>query len=71
MNVWRGKMKSLVKDFIKEEDGIATVEIVIIIAILVALALLFRAKIASFINNIFSTGIDGKKTNITETLPTN
>ena len=41
-------MLNLIKDFLKEEDGMGTIEIVIIIAILVALALLFKDQIGQF-----------------------
>lgn len=41
------------KSFIKDESGLGTVEIVIIISILVGLALIFRKQIYSFVNQIF------------------
>lgn len=46
-------MNKLVKNFFKEEDGLGTVEIVIIIAVLVGLALIFRKQIYSLVNQIF------------------
>jgi Flp pilus assembly pilin Flp len=39
--------------FIKEEDGMGTVEIVVIVAVLVGLALIFRRQIYALINQIF------------------
>lgn len=39
--------------FWKDEDGLGTVEIVIIIAVLVGLALIFRKAIFEFVNQIF------------------
>ena len=39
-------MLKLVKGFLKEEEGMGTVEIVLIIAVLVAIALLFNSSIA-------------------------
>ncbi|WP_010248075.1 Flp1 family type IVb pilin [Acetivibrio cellulolyticus] len=45
-------MLSLFKNFLKEEDGMSTVEIVIIIAVLVGLAILFRGYIVSFVKDI-------------------
>lgn len=42
-------MLKLFKAFLREEDGIGTVEIVLIIAALVAVALLFRKAITDFI----------------------
>lgn len=46
-------MNKFFMDFIKEEDGLGTVEIVIIIAVLVGLALIFRKAIFDFVNQIF------------------
>ncbi len=48
--------KNLMKK-VKEEDGMGTIEIVIIIAVLVALALLFHAFATGFFNKI-SSGIE-------------
>lgn len=45
-------MLNLFKSFLKEEDGLGTVEIVAIIAILIGLALIFRKAIFSFVNQI-------------------
>lgn len=45
-------MLNLIKDFLKEEDGMGTIEIVIIIAILVALALLFKDRIGAFASGL-------------------
>lgn len=41
------------KKLFRKQDGIGTVEIVIIIAILIGLALIFRTQIYSFVNQIF------------------
>jgi len=51
-------MLQLLKRFIKEEDGISTVEIVVIIAILVGIALLFKDSIVSFVKKIINNFID-------------
>lgn len=42
----------LVKRFLKEEDGLGTVEIVVIIAVLVGIALIFRDAIIKFVTDI-------------------
>ena len=47
-------MKSYFKKLWKDERGMGTVEIVIITAILVGLALLFREQIVTFLNNILA-----------------
>jgi Flp pilus assembly pilin Flp len=45
-------MKELLKSFLWEEDGMGTVEIVIIIAVLVGIALIFRDAIINFVTGI-------------------
>ncbi len=62
-------MKNLLTRFWKEEEGMGTVEIVIIIAVLVAVALIFRGAIVQFVQNItgklFSTANEDDITKIT------
>jgi Flp pilus assembly pilin Flp len=57
-------MLSLLKRFAKEEDGLGTVEIVIIIAVLVGIALIFKSVIVNFVTtilkNIFGQANDTK-----------
>lgn len=61
-------MKKLLSRFWKEEEGMGTVEIVIIIAVLVAVALIFRGAIVDFVTNItdnlFSTENENDITDI-------
>lgn len=45
-------MKDLFKSFLCEEDGLGTVEIVVIIAVLVGIALIFRDAIIKFVTDI-------------------
>jgi Flp pilus assembly pilin Flp len=45
-------MMNFIKKFLQEEDGMSTVEIVIIIAVLVGLALLFRNYITRFVEYV-------------------
>lgn len=52
-------MLSLVKSFLNEEEGMGTVEIVLIIAVLVAIALLFKDKITEFVNSALGNIFDG------------
>ena len=47
-------MVGFLRGFILEEDGMGTVEIVIIIAVLVGLALIFRDAIINFATNVMS-----------------
>lgn len=51
-------MLNTLKRFIKEEDGLGTVEIVIIIAVLVGLALIFRRNIYALVDSIFGKIFD-------------
>lgn len=48
-------MLKLVKSFLKEEDGLGTVEIVVIIAVLVGIALIFRDAIIKFVTDIMKS----------------
>lgn len=54
-------MLGLIKSFIKEEDGISTVEIVIIIAVLVGVAILFRNYITDFVKYLLGLVFDKEK----------
>lgn len=47
-------MLNLVKRFFMEEDGLGTVEIVVIIAVLVGLAFIFKKQIYSLVDQIFN-----------------
>lgn len=48
----------LLKQFYEEEDGMGTVEIVMIIAALMCVALLFRRQIIAFATQIMETVFD-------------
>ena len=43
-----------IKDLIYEEDGMGTVEIILIIVVLVGLVIIFRNQITSIVNSLFS-----------------
>ena len=40
-------------DFIEEEDGIGTVEMILILVVLIGLVLIFKNQLTSLVNNIF------------------
>lgn len=42
------------KQFLREEDGMGTVEIILIIVVLVGLVIIFKSQIASLVQSIFS-----------------
>ena len=46
------KLKSI-KDLWKEEDGMGTVEIILIIVVLVGLVIIFKEQITKIVNSIF------------------
>lgn len=52
-------MLSLVKGFLKDEDGMGTVEIVVIIAVLVTIALIFRKAIVDWVDTTITSIFDG------------
>ena len=47
-----GKLKTL-KNFWREEDGMGTVEIILIIVVLVGLVLIFKEQITAIVESIF------------------
>ncbi len=42
------------RDFLWEEDGMGTVEVILIIVVLVGLVILFKDQITKIVNNLFS-----------------
>lgn len=42
------------RQFIAEEDGMGTVEIILIIVVLVGLVLIFKEQITDIVNSVFS-----------------
>ena len=42
------------RDLLREEDGMGTVEIILIIVVLVGLVLIFKEQITKVVNSIFS-----------------
>lgn len=41
------------KQFIKEEDGMGTVEIILIIVVLIGLVIIFKDQISNVVNKLF------------------
>lgn len=49
-----GKMKLKgFKDFLKEEEGMGTVEIILIIVVLVGLVIIFKAQLRELVQSVF------------------
>ena len=42
------------KDFLKEEDGMGTVEIILIIVVLIGLVIIFKNQLTKLVESIFS-----------------
>lgn len=51
-------MKEMLKRFWHEEDGMGTIEVVIIIAVLVAVALIFKNGITEFVKSLMNKLFD-------------
>ncbi len=45
--------KNFWKDFCEEEDGMGTVEIILIIVVLVGLVIIFKSQISELVESIF------------------
>lgn len=48
------KQLKTMRDFLKEEEGMGTVEIILIIVVLVGLVIIFKEQITKIVNSIFS-----------------
>ena len=48
-----GESMSLSKAYLKDDGGMGTVEIILIIVVLVGLVLIFREQITQIVNNLF------------------
>ncbi|MBO4898414.1 MAG: hypothetical protein J5590_08975 [Clostridia bacterium] len=57
-------MLKLLKGFLKEEEGMGTVEIVVIIAVLVSIALIFRNAITNWVRDTIQSIFGSTDTSI-------
>lgn len=46
-------MKKTFRNFLKEEDGMGTVEVILIIVVLIGLVIIFKTQLTQIVNNIF------------------
>lgn len=46
-------MIAMIKEFLKEEDAVSTVEIILILVVLIALVIIFKDQITTLVENIF------------------
>lgn len=42
------------KQFVREEDGMGTVEVILIIVVLVGLVIIFKDQLTKIVNNLFN-----------------
>lgn len=42
-----------VRNFLREEDGIGVIEVVLILVVLIGLVIIFKKQITTLLNNIF------------------
>jgi Flp pilus assembly pilin Flp len=47
------RMKKTMKDFLREEDGMGTVEVILIIVVLIGLVIIFKTQLTQIVNDIF------------------
>lgn len=52
-NVW-----NIIKNFCMEEDGISTVEVILILVVLVALVLIFKNEMTDIVEDVFDAITD-------------
>ena len=45
----------MISDLWKEEDGAATVEVILILVVLIGLVIIFKKQITDLVNNIFES----------------
>lgn len=43
-----------IKEFLKEEEGMGTVEVILIIVVLIGLVIIFKEQLNDLVNNIFT-----------------
>lgn len=48
------KALKVIKRFLKDESGIGTVEIILILVVLIALVIIFKDQMTALVNSIFS-----------------
>ena len=53
MVMGNNKLKSF-RQFLTEEDGMGTVEVILIIVVLVGLVIIFKEKITEVVNSVFT-----------------
>ena len=52
-----------IREFIREEDGVGVVEMILILVVLIGLVLIFKRQLTNIVNGIFDT-INSKVGNV-------
>lgn len=52
---WEVKAMNSIINFMKEEDGVGVVEIILILVVLIGLVLVFKEQLSSLVTKIFSS----------------
>lgn len=58
-------MGNILKEFWQEEEGMGTVEIVLIIAVLVSIAMMFRGQVIEFVGKNLKKIFEAANTDVT------
>ena len=55
MGGWKGNKGNIkgIKDFWREEEGMGTVEIILIIVVLIGLVIIFKTQLRSLVESVF------------------
>lgn len=48
------KMKNIVQNFLREEDAVGVVEIILILVVLIGLVIIFKEQLTDLVKNILS-----------------
>lgn len=49
-----GKFRKLARDFMREQDAVGVVEIILILVVLIGLVIIFKEQLTSLVKNILS-----------------
>ena len=59
--IWKGKnVMQRVRDFFAEDEGMGTVEVILIIVVLIGLVIIFKQQISGLVEDVFKTITDKK-----------
>lgn len=50
----KNKFMKTIIDFFREEEGLGTVELILIIVVLISLVIIFKEQLTTLVNNVFA-----------------